>query len=92
MHAPVRTEASKHVVHPRSGGNQFVRRGTVQVRASKGDGFLQAAILVQHDAGCDEGNVYDLSSKSPRVAYRIADNIDIYWLDIHDGVVSVKGA
>ncbi|WP_416902566.1 WGR domain-containing protein [Micromonospora echinospora] len=43
-------------------------------------------------AGCDDGNVYDLSGKVPRVAYTIAPEIDIYWLDIHDGVLGVSDA
>ncbi|MEU8328895.1 PQQ-binding-like beta-propeller repeat protein [Micromonospora sp. NPDC048839] len=43
-------------------------------------------------AGCDDGNVYDLSGKVPRVAYAIAPEIDIYWLDIHDGVLGVSDA
>jgi outer membrane protein assembly factor BamB/predicted DNA-binding WGR domain protein len=43
-------------------------------------------------AGCDDGNVYDLSSKSPRIAYEIAEDIDIYWLDIKDGVLAVSDA
>ncbi|MYW00956.1 WGR domain-containing protein [Streptomyces sp. SID3343] len=41
-------------------------------------------------AGCDDGNVYDVGGKAPRVAYEITDNIDIYWLDIHDGVLGVS--
>ncbi|WP_239312335.1 WGR domain-containing protein [Plantactinospora mayteni] len=41
-------------------------------------------------AGCDDGNVYDISGKVPRLAYRIAPDIDIYWLDIHDGVLGVS--
>ncbi|MCZ7427530.1 WGR domain-containing protein [Micromonospora sp. WMMA1949] len=41
-------------------------------------------------AGCDDGNVYDLSGKVPRAAYAIAPEIDIYWLDIHDGVLGVS--
>ena len=43
-------------------------------------------------AGCDDGNVYDLSGKVPRLAYRIAPEIDIYWLDVHDGVLGVSDA
>jgi predicted DNA-binding WGR domain protein len=43
-------------------------------------------------AGCDDGNVYDLSGKVPQLAYRIAPEIDIYWLDIHDGVLGVSDA
>ncbi|MEV0563189.1 WGR domain-containing protein [Dactylosporangium sp. NPDC050588] len=43
-------------------------------------------------AGCDDGNVYDLSGKVPRLAYSIAPDIDIYWLDIHDGVLGVADA
>ncbi|MEV7966444.1 WGR domain-containing protein [Sphaerisporangium sp. NPDC088356] len=41
-------------------------------------------------AGADDGRVYDLSGKVPRVAYEIAEDVDIYWLDIHDGVLGVS--
>lgn len=41
-------------------------------------------------AGCDDGNVYDLNGKIPRVAYEIADDVDIFWLDIRDGVLGVS--
>jgi predicted DNA-binding WGR domain protein len=41
-------------------------------------------------AGCDDGKVYDLGGKVPRVAYEIAENIDIFWLDIKDGVLGVS--
>ncbi|MEW9550067.1 WGR domain-containing protein [Nonomuraea sp. NPDC050783] len=41
-------------------------------------------------AGCDDGRVYDLSGKAPRAAYDIAADVDIYWLDIHDGVLGVS--
>ncbi|MBF6340173.1 WGR domain-containing protein [Nocardia abscessus] len=41
-------------------------------------------------AGCDDGRVYDLSGKVPRAAYDIAAEVDIYWLDIHDGVLGVS--
>ncbi len=43
-------------------------------------------------AGCDDGKVYDLSGKVPRVAYEISANIDVYWLDIRDGVLGVSDA
>lgn len=43
-------------------------------------------------AGCDDGRVYDLSGKIPHVAYEIADDVDIYWLDIHDGVLGISDA
>jgi predicted DNA-binding WGR domain protein len=43
-------------------------------------------------AGCDDGRVYDLGGKVPRVAYEIAADVDIYWLDIHDGVLGVSDA
>jgi len=39
--------------------------------------------------GCDDGNVYDLSGKFPRLAYEIDSQLDIYWLDICDGSISV---
>lgn len=41
-------------------------------------------------AGCDDGKVYDLSGKAPRVAYEIAEDVNIYWLDIADGVLAVS--
>lgn len=41
-------------------------------------------------AGCDDGKVYDLSGKVPSVAYEIDANVDIYWLDIKDGVLGVS--
>jgi predicted DNA-binding WGR domain protein len=43
-------------------------------------------------AGCDDGKVYDLGGKVPRVAYEIAADVDIYWLDIKDGVLGVSDA
>lgn len=41
-------------------------------------------------AGCDDGRVYDLSSKLPFAAYEIAADVDIFWLDIHEGVLDVS--
>lgn len=43
-------------------------------------------------AGCDDGNVYDLTGKLPRLAYSIDENVDIFWLDIKDGVLAVSDA
>ncbi|MEX2982083.1 WGR domain-containing protein [Streptomyces sp. C36] len=40
-------------------------------------------------AGCDDGTVYDLSAKVPFAAYEIASDVDIFWLDIHEGVLNV---
>ncbi|MFI7094570.1 WGR domain-containing protein [Streptomyces lydicus] len=40
-------------------------------------------------AGCDDGTVYDLSSKLPFAAYDIAPDVDIFWLDIREGVLNV---
>ncbi|MFD7708568.1 WGR domain-containing protein [Streptomyces sp. NPDC059786] len=40
-------------------------------------------------AGCDDGRVYDLSSKLPFAAYDIAAEVDIFWLDIHEGILNV---
>jgi predicted DNA-binding WGR domain protein len=39
--------------------------------------------------GCDDGKVYDLSSKLPFAAYQIADDVHIFWLDIREGVLGV---
>lgn len=43
-------------------------------------------------AGCDDGNVYDLTGKLPRLAYEIDDQVDIFWLDIYDGILGVSDA
>ncbi len=43
-------------------------------------------------AGCDDGQVYDLTGKIPRVAYQIAQDVDIYWLDIREGALAVSDA
>jgi outer membrane protein assembly factor BamB len=43
-------------------------------------------------AGCDDGNVYDLTGKVPRKAYAIAEDVDIFWLDIKDAVLGVSDA
>jgi predicted DNA-binding WGR domain protein len=40
--------------------------------------------------GCDDGNVYDLTGKLPRLAYEINENIDIYWLDVNNGLLGVS--
>jgi len=43
-------------------------------------------------AGCDNGCVYDLTGKVPRTAYTIAPDVDIFWLDICDGILGVSDA
>ncbi len=40
--------------------------------------------------GCDDGNVYDLTGKMPRMAYEINEDVDIYWLDINNGLLGVS--
>ncbi|MDV9192413.1 WGR domain-containing protein [Streptomyces sp. SR27] len=66
------------------------RSGEVRARFSLPDGVK---CLVADDfwiyAGCDDGKVYDLSSKLPFAAYDIATDVDIFWLDIHEGVLHV---
>ncbi|GGK75493.1 molybdenum metabolism regulator [Sphaerisporangium melleum] len=65
--------------------------GTVTARFRLPDGVK---CIVADDfwiyAGADDGRVYDLSGKVPRVAYEIAEDVDIYWLDISDGVLGVS--
>lgn len=41
-------------------------------------------------AGCDDGNVYDLTGKAPYIAYEIDESVDIYWLDIADGILGIS--
>ncbi|MCZ7416039.1 MULTISPECIES: WGR domain-containing protein [unclassified Streptomyces] len=65
--------------------------GAVRARFNLPDGVK---CLVADDfwiyAGCDDGKVYDLSSKLPFAAYDIAADVDIFWLDIHEGVLNVS--
>jgi outer membrane protein assembly factor BamB len=65
--------------------------GGVLARFSLPDGVK---CLVADDfwiyAGCDDGKVYDLSSKLPFAAYDIAADVDIFWLDIHEGELGVS--
>ncbi|MFJ1746086.1 WGR domain-containing protein [Streptomyces sp. NPDC088116] len=65
--------------------------GDVLARYSLPDGVK---CLVADDfwiyAGCDDGKVYDLSSKLPFAAYDIAAEVDIFWLDIREGVLNVS--
>lgn len=34
-------------------------------------------------AGCDDGNVYDLTGKIPRQAYEVQEGVDIFWMDTY---------
>lgn len=67
--------------------------GEVRAQFSLPDGVK---CLVADDiwlyAGCDDGNVYDLTGKIPRVAFEIAHDVDIYWLDIRQGALAVSDA
>lgn len=51
------------------------------------------SIIADNDwiyVGCDDGNVYDLTGKMPRQAYEINEDVDIYWLDINNGLLGVS--
>jgi outer membrane protein assembly factor BamB/predicted DNA-binding WGR domain protein len=66
-------------------------QGEVRAKFKLPDGVK--CIIADDDwlyAGCDDGKVYDLGGKMPRVAYEIAENVNIYWLDIADGVLAVS--
>ncbi len=41
-------------------------------------------------AGCDDGNVYDLSGKLPFVAYEVEQSVSLLWLDLHGGTLAVS--
>lgn len=43
-------------------------------------------------AGCNDGNVYDLGSKVPRLVYECSKDAEIYWLDIYRGNLVVSDA
>jgi predicted DNA-binding WGR domain protein len=67
--------------------------GTVNQQFKLPDGVK--CIVADDDwlyAGCDNGKVYDLNGKVPRVAYEIAEDVDIFWIDIADGILGVSDA
>ncbi|MCA9690824.1 MAG: hypothetical protein KC636_14550, partial [Myxococcales bacterium] len=41
-------------------------------------------------AGCNDGNVYDLRSERPYVAYHIDKSVQIYWMDLFQGNLAVS--
>lgn len=41
-------------------------------------------------AGCDDGNVYDLSGKLPFMAYEVESKAALLWLDLHGGTLGVS--
>lgn len=41
-------------------------------------------------AGCDDGNVYDLSGKLPFVAYEVEGENPLLWLDVQGGTLGVS--
>ncbi|MGB8703035.1 MAG: WGR domain-containing protein [Thermosynechococcaceae cyanobacterium] len=43
-------------------------------------------------AGCDNGNVYDLTGKFPYLAYEVEKGVDIFGLAIYDGMLGVSDA
>ncbi|MFN4253002.1 WGR domain-containing protein [Deinococcus sp.] len=73
-----------------------------QVHALSPDGEVQRSFtlpdgvkcLVRDDrwtfAGCDDGNVYDLSGKLPFVAYEVEGSSALLWLDIHAGTLAAS--
>ncbi|MCK5854057.1 MAG: WGR domain-containing protein [Sulfurovaceae bacterium] len=77
------------------GGSIFKlnHEGEVQRQFKLGDGVK---CIVSDDewlyAGCDDGKVYDLTGKTPRVAYDIEEGVDIYWVDIYNGLLGVSDA
>jgi outer membrane protein assembly factor BamB len=65
--------------------------GTVQASFKLPEGVK--CLVADQDwlyAGCDDGNVYDLTGKVPRVAYEISDSVDILWIDVRDGTLAVS--
>lgn len=73
-------------------GNIFVlnHQGEVQRQFKLPDGVK--AIVADGEwiyAGCDNGSVYDLTGKVPRIAYEISENVDIYWIDINNALLGV---
>jgi outer membrane protein assembly factor BamB len=57
-------------------------------------GTVKCIVRDQHwvYAGCGDGNVYDLTGSIPRKAYTVERNVDIFWVDIHDGLLVAADA
>ena len=60
MQRPAGAEPAEEIVHACGDGDEFLRRQTFKVRAAIGDGALEAAILVEDDAGCDEAGPFEM--------------------------------
>jgi len=43
-------------------------------------------------AGCHDGNVYDLTGKTPRVTYEVGHDVRIHWIEVHRGNLCVSDA
>lgn len=70
---------------------KLTHEGAVDMQFQLPDGVK--SIIADNDwmyVGCDDGNVYDLTGKLPRQAYEINENVDIYWLDINNGLLGVS--
>lgn len=70
---------------------QLNQKGEVQQQFQLPDGVK--CIVADEDwlyVGCDDGNVYDLTGKLPRLAYSISEDVDIFWLDINNGLLGVS--
>ena len=70
---------------------KLTHEGQVEAQFQLPDGVK--CIIADGDwiyVGCDDGNVYDLTGKLPRLAYEINDNIDIYWIDVNNGLLGVS--
>lgn len=40
--------------------------------------------------GCNDGNVYDLTGKTPRRSYTLEEGVEIFWIDIADGLLGIS--
>jgi outer membrane protein assembly factor BamB/predicted DNA-binding WGR domain protein len=43
-------------------------------------------------AGCDDGNVYDITESNAKLAYTINEDVNIFWMDINSGRLVVSDA
>ena len=66
MEGPAGSEAAKELVHARGDGNQFFRRRTFEVWTAISDRALQAAILVEDNAGRDQAGPFEMVGERGR--------------------------
>ena len=73
---PARPEALQHIVRARAGSDEFGFGRAVEIGAAKGDAALEASVLVEDDAGRDEGGARQRRRLAPSRDHRAQEACD----------------